>query len=128
MPELGRSLRRLHESLPVNECPWRWDAEGRLANLKNRGGLDTPPPVLRSVVCHADACSPNTLLNTAGVAIAYVDLGDLGVADFWSDLAVAAQSAARNFGRGWDEELVRAYGVPMDLERIRYYQQLWDAG
>ena len=45
------------------------------------------PPVDRLVVCHGDACAPNTLLTDDGRWSGHVDLGQLGVADRWADLA-----------------------------------------
>lgn len=54
--------------------------------------LVDPPPVDRLVVCHGDACAPNTLLSGDGHFAAHVDLGALGLADRWADLAVAAWS------------------------------------
>jgi len=49
------------------------------------------------VVCHGDSCPPNVLLEE-GRATGYVDLGELGVADRWWDVAVGGWSVAWNFG------------------------------
>src|SRR5690242_5385406 len=57
-----------------------------------RARLADPPPVDRLVVCHGDACAPNTLLGDDGGWSGHVDLGALGVADRWADLAVATWS------------------------------------
>jgi len=51
--------------------------------------LAEPPPVDRLVVCHGEACAPNTLVADNGSWSGHVDLGALGVADRWADLAVA---------------------------------------
>ena len=48
-------------------------------------------PALDLVVCHGDACNPNFLLADDGNFTGYVDLGGLGVADRWADLAVASR-------------------------------------
>ena len=50
------------------------------------------PPIDRLVVCHGDACVPNTLLDDVGRGIAHVDLAALGTADRWADIAVASMS------------------------------------
>ncbi|HXC82820.1 MAG TPA: phosphotransferase [Trebonia sp.] len=59
------------------------------------------PPVDKLVVCHGDACAPNTILADDGRWSGHVDLGVLGTADRWADLAVAAWSAGWNYGPGW---------------------------
>ena len=56
-----------------------------------------------------------------------MDLGDLGVADRWADLAVATMALDWNFGGDWSGELLEAYGIGADAERIDYYRRLWDA-
>jgi kanamycin kinase len=81
------------------------------------------------VVCHGDACAPNTLVDDYGACSGHVDLGDLGVADRWADLAVATLSLGWNYGFGpWQQELLDAYGVAEDPGRIAYYRALWEAG
>lgn len=149
---IGRGLRRFHDSLPVDECPFSWSAEQRVADAHIRaaaGDLDParwhpdhrdltleealeriagPPPVDRLVVCHGDPCAPNTLLDDKGRCAGHVDLGSLGVADRWADLAVATWSTQWNYGPGWADRLLAAYGVPHDPERTGYYRLLWDLG
>ncbi|GAA5051894.1 hypothetical protein GCM10023318_23780 [Nocardia callitridis] len=34
---------------------------------------------------------------------------------------------AQDYGPGWDEELVRAYGLVPDHARMKYYRELWNA-
>jgi aminoglycoside phosphotransferase len=58
----------------------------------------------------------------------HVDLGDLGVADRWADLAVATWSTGWNYGPGWEQVLLDAYGIKPDAERTRYYRLLWELG
>jgi kanamycin kinase len=128
---IGAGLRRLHDALPVDECPFEWSVTSRLAELpaRRRAGLEAPPPVDRLVVCHGDACAPNTLIDDGGTCSGHVDLGDLGVADRWADLAVAMLSLGWNYGPGqWEQELLDAYGVAEDSARIVYYRRLWEAG
>lgn len=146
---IGRGLRVLHDALPVDECPFDWgvpvrvaQADARLAGgggphewfpehrglsaVEARSRLDDPPAVDRLVVCHGDACAPNTLLHDDGTFAAHVDLGSLGVADRWADLAVAAWSTEWNYGPGYDGEVYAGYGVEPDPERIAFYRLLWD--
>ena len=56
-----------------------------------------------------------------------MDFGQLGVADRWADLAVATYSLAWNFAGDWEADLLDAYGIERDEERIGFYRQLWDA-
>lgn len=128
---VGAALRTLHEALPVEECPWTWDPASRIANARQRGvavpdELHTPPAVDRLVVCHGDACMPNTLLDDEGRPVAHVDLAALGTADRWADIAVASMSTEWNFGPGWADVLIEAYGVAPDRERLDYYRRLWN--
>lgn len=129
---VGEGLRALHEALPVAECPFEWSVTRRIASAEGRGirlpdALREPPPIDRLVVCHADACCPNTLIADDGHWIAHVDLGLLGTGDRWGDIAVAAMSTEWNYGPGWEDALIEAYGVAPDRERLAYYRDLWNA-
>ncbi|MFD0687321.1 aminoglycoside 3'-phosphotransferase [Actinomadura fibrosa] len=146
---IGRGLRLLHDALPVDRCPFDWSIERRLLRADERIAdgegpadwapehrhlqltearalLDNPPAIDRLVVCHGDACTPNTLLHDDGTFAAHVDLGSLGVADRWADLAVATWSLEWDYGPGSDGVLYDAYGVDPDPERITYYRLLYD--
>jgi len=147
---IGEGLRAMHEALPARLCPFSWSAAGRLDDARRQaldGRLDPAtwhpshqgmtiataleraaaiPPADRLVVCHGDACAPNTLLAADGRWSGHVDLGLLGTADRWADLAVATWSAGWNYGPDWERPLLDAYGVKPDLERTRYYRLLWD--
>ena len=129
---VGAALRALHDALPAAECPWSWGIDDRIEKAARRGivvpaALHDGPPIDRLVVCHGDACVPNTLLDTDGRGVAHVDLAALGTADRWSDIAVAAMSTGWNYGLGYEDLLIEAYGVDPDRERLAYYQALWDA-
>jgi kanamycin kinase len=135
---IGAGLRTLHDRLPVHSCPFDWSVISRLATLSPAGGrypqpaapahLGEPPPVDQLVVCHGDACSPNTLVDDDGRCCGHVDFGQLGVADRWADLAVATLSLGWNYpGRVWDAEFFAAYGIEPDPGRIDYYRRLWQA-
>jgi kanamycin kinase len=118
---IGVGLRRLHDALPVDGCPF-----GRPPWVP----VDAPPAD-RLVVCHGDACAPNTLMADDGAFSGHVDLGDLGVADRWADLAIATMSLDWNFPTdgpgGFQQVLLDAYGTTADAERVAYYRWAWDA-
>ena len=129
---VGEGLRALHDALPVPECPFDWGVPERAARAAGRGiplpdALRDAPPIDLPVVCHGDACCPNTLIADDGRWMAHVDLGALGVADRWADIAVASMSTEWNYGPGWDDALIAAYGVEPDRERLAYYRALWNA-
>jgi kanamycin kinase len=146
---LGEGLRALHDALPVSACPFSWSAQERVALARRRAVrglaplrwsasgagmqvsralafLDHPPPVDRLVVCHGDPCAPNTLIDEHGRWSGHVDLEHLGVADRWADLAIATWTTDYNYGPGWEDALLAAYGADRDHERARYYRVLWD--
>ncbi|MEV7216063.1 aminoglycoside 3'-phosphotransferase [Kitasatospora cineracea] len=144
---VGEGLRAFHEALPVAGCPYDWSAPARIAravelrrdpahwhpDLRHHGSVERalavladPPPVDVEVVCHGDACAPNTLVGADGRPSGHVDLGGLGTADRWADLAVASWSTVWNYGPGWERPLLEAYGVEEDAERLAYYRLLWD--
>ena len=149
---IGTGLRALHEALPVQTCPFVWSLTDRLDDAHRRaaagrlvpaqwhqvhrslrvqealGVLADVPAIDRLVVCHGDACAPNTLLREDGAWSGHVDLGSLGVADRWADLAVATWSTQWNYGPGWERPLLDAYGVDPDPERTAYYRLMWDLG
>lgn len=127
---IADGLRRLH-ALPVDGCPWSWLPADRIRSARALGGsvpveLEHAPSVDRLVVGHGDACAPNTLLDGAGAFLATVDVGNLGLADRWSDLAVATMSLQWNYGAGLEPLFWQAYGIAPDLERVSYYRALWD--
>jgi aminoglycoside phosphotransferase len=149
---IGAGLRALHDGLPVSDCPFSWSAADRIQVAEQRAGANEidptrwhpihqhlsvddalaavahPPASDRLVVCHGDACAPNTLIGPDGQCAGHVDLGALGVADPWADLAVATWSTEWNYGPGWAPILLDAYGADPDPERTRYYRLLWDLG
>ncbi|PZR70066.1 MAG: aminoglycoside phosphotransferase APH(3') [Candidatus Dormiibacter spiritus] len=149
---IGRGLRAMHDALPVASCPFSWSTEDRIADVHRRAAADRlqpaqwhavheplgvvhalelladPPEIAEFVVCHGDACAPNTLLTEGGACSGHVDLAAMGVADRWADLAVATWSAEWNFGPGWEGLLLDSYRIAPDTRRTRYYRLLWDLG
>jgi kanamycin kinase len=149
---IGEGLRAMHDALPVTNCPFSWMAQERVGAAQRAtaaGWLNTSdwapdhlelgiegaiaqvqniPPTDRLVVCHGDACAPNTLIADNGRWSGHVDLGDLGVADRWADLAIATWSTEWNYGPAWEQVLLDAYGIKPDEERTRYYRLLWELG
>jgi kanamycin kinase len=142
---IAEGLRVLHHRVPVEDCPFDWGVEHRL-KLSPRDLSDAhpdyrdlpideawaravdPPPIDRLVVCHGDACAPNTLIGADGRYLAHVDMATMGVADRWADLAIGSWSLHWNFGPDWEDLFFEVYGIEPDPERIAYYRLLWELG
>lgn len=110
---IGEGLAILH-SLDPTDCPF-----GPADWIGYQDDVDL------LVVAHGDACAPNTLIDAVGAFVGIVDVGDLGVADRWADLAIASWSLEWNFGPGHEDALWAGYGEAPDPERIRRYRTLW---
>ena len=67
---------------------------------------------------------PNTLIGPDGSWSAHVDMGRLGVADRWADIAVGHANIAGNLTPDYQDLFLEAYGVDPDVERMRYYREL----
>jgi kanamycin kinase len=149
---IGEGLRQLHDALPVERCAFSWSVEERVAEIHRRASrgalqpeqwheehrsfsvdealriLDEAPGIDRIVVCHGDACAPNTLIDSRARCSGHVDFGVLGTADRWADLAVATWSMRWSYGPGFEDALLSSYGIEPEPERTRYYRLLYDLG
>lgn len=150
IPLLASGLRRIH-SLPIKDCPFDSCNDVMLQAAQRRvvaglvdsvrepidpGGSLTAAKALERlerlrpryedlVVCHGDYCLPNVLIRDGRVS-GYVDLGALGVADRWWDLAVASWSVTWNLGPGWEDHFLAAYGIARDPDKLAFYRLLYD--
>lgn len=150
VPALARGLARLHAA-DTDDCPFAFDLDTALALARERlssGRIDpardfhpehahhsaesavaelerTRPADEDLVLCHGDYCPPNVLL-AGGEVCGYLDLGELGVADRWWDLAVATWSLDWNLGPGWEPLFLETYGIEPRAERISYFRLLYD--
>ncbi|HEX8802571.1 MAG TPA: aminoglycoside 3'-phosphotransferase [Acidimicrobiales bacterium] len=148
---LARGLRRFHRLAPVRPCPFDFrlpaaidhvgrraeagliDPEDHFAAEHRHLDLDAALRELRRlrpdgedlVVCHGDHCPPNSLV-TDGRVTGYVDLGELGVADRWWDLAVATRAVTGTYGPGLEGLFLDAYGARPDPRRQAFYRLLYD--
>jgi aminoglycoside phosphotransferase len=86
-------------------------------------------PVAEDLVfTHGDYCLPNVFIERQGLSTrigGFVDWGRAGVADRYTDLALAVRSLAYNFGTGHESLLWDACGLDApDLAKIEFYQLL----
>jgi kanamycin kinase len=151
VPILARGLADFHARAPVAQCPFDFRLTAAIPHARERvrAGIVQPSdlhdqfqPLLLDdavallerlrpasedlVVCHGDYCFPNVLLDDAGAITGYLDLGELGIADRWWDVAIGAWSTTGNVGPGWEDLFYEAYGVERDDERITFYRLLYD--
>ncbi|MEV6391885.1 APH(3'') family aminoglycoside O-phosphotransferase [Nocardia xishanensis] len=108
---------------------------------------DTPPPVLlarlaaqvdrwialesaESVVCHGDLCLPNIVLDPDTRSVTgFLDLGRLGVADPYVDLALLLADSREKWpdeqgALDSDRRFAERYTIDLDAERQRFYLHL----
>ena len=147
---LAAGLRAFHDA-PVESCPFDFRLERALTlarcrldegrvkpdrdfhpefgHLSAKDAIEhldrTCPDSEQLVVCHGDYCPPNVFIEGDAVT-GFVDLGELGVADRWWDLAVGTWSSTWNFGPGYEDLFLREYGVERDDDRIEFYRLLYD--
>ncbi len=150
VPILARGLAEFHARAPVAQCPFDFRVGAAIAHARERVragiakhedlhdefrhlSIDAAlaelerlrPPSEDLVVCHGDYCFPNVLLDDGGSITGYVDLGELGVADRWWDVAVGAWSTTWNVGPGWEDLFYASYGIERDDDRITFYRLLY---
>jgi kanamycin kinase len=147
---LGAALREFH-SMPVLECPFSFRIDEAIVHARerlHRGEINaardfhaehanfspaeavqkliaTRPAQEDLVVCHGDYCLPNILFRGSALA-GFVDLGEMGTADRWWDLAVATWSLTWNFGPRYEAMFLESYGVDLDEQRSHFYRLLYD--
>ncbi len=82
------------------------------------------------VVCHGDLCLPNILVDPAtGKVTGLIDLGRLGTADPYGDIALLLATAGETWddeamARRADQEFAEIYGTELDPERLDFYLRL----
>ncbi|WP_231512451.1 APH(3') family aminoglycoside O-phosphotransferase [Paucibacter sp. KBW04] len=132
---LGAFLARLH-ALPIEACAFNAQLPIRLAQARRRleaGLVDAQdfdadragqtaeqvwlqlqallPMQTELVLTHGDYSLDNILLDEAGEVSGVIDLGRLGVADRYQDLAIA-WNCLQEFGSAAQQAFVSAYGIP----------------
>jgi kanamycin kinase len=126
---ISDALQVVRERLETGQIDAARDFHPEFADLTAEMAVDrlvaSIPDAEDLVVCHGDYCVPNILLHETRV-VGYVDLGELGVADRWWDLAVATWSLNWNFGPGYEDLFLESYGVLRDADRMQFYRLLYD--
>ncbi len=128
----------------------RWNVENNLVDLDNaeletfgKDGFNNPEelidwleknkPTEDLVLTHGDYCLPNIFAEDDKIN-GFIDLGKMGPADRWQDIAIALRNIDHNFAgkhnggkRYFDfkpEMLLDELGIEMDKDKYRYYMLL----
>ena len=82
------------------------------------------------VLTHLDYCLPNIFAQGKNIS-GFIDLGKMGPADRWQDIAIAIRSLDHNFDGRYShgrciydykpQMLLDALGIEPDEEKYRYY-------
>jgi aminoglycoside 3'-phosphotransferase-1 len=144
---LARFLLRLH-ALPIEECPFDSGHRLRLAHARHRldaGLVDTEdfdderhgwtaravwdamtallPIAVYPVVTHGDFSLDNILLRD-GAVTGCIDVGRVGVADRYQDIAIA-WNALGEFGPALQRRFLQTYGIDrVDERKLRFHCML----
>lgn len=146
---LAKALRNIH-SIDIAQCPFDctlprqideatanteagivdegdFDAErlGRSANDLLLELHRTQPASVENVFTHGDYCLPNVLLDPNTLHAGFIDVGRAGISDRYLDLSIATRSITHNFGPGFEEIFLEAYGLDtVDRKSIEFYRLL----
>lgn len=83
-----------------------------------------------TVVCHGDLCLPDIILDPQTLDVSgFVDLGRLGLADRYADLALLLADARETWtgeeqARAADTAFAERYGIDLGHDRLRFYLHL----
>lgn len=152
-PELvasfARAVRAIHE-LPAESCPFERrldDVLRQVEDVVRRGAVNpdfltdewrlvspeellaqlraSVPAVVDKVVCHGDACLPNFLFDPETLeCTGVIDLGRLGVADRYADLALTVAQIEDEWSAD-PADFLSEYGIgSADRQRLTFYRLL----
>jgi len=149
-------------SIDVSECPYktsrleerlrqaRYNVENGLVDMENaapetfgENGFSNPVELLTwlekncpqedIVLTHGDFCLPNIFIDNDRIS-GFIDLGKMGPADRWQDVAIALRSLEDNLSGQYSggkpyvkfepQMLLNELGIKMDEEKNRYYMLL----
>ncbi|SCL39608.1 kanamycin kinase [Micromonospora pallida] len=154
--EVVADVARMLHDLPVAECPYERRLADLIHQAKSAhelGALDlddvdsshegwsaqqlwdelsrlTPPPEDDLVVCHGDLNLDNVLIDPDTLTLAgVIDVDRVGVADRWSDLALALYNIAEDdvwgYGQPHADHFLRRYGcTTVNQQKLTYFQLL----
>lgn len=149
----AESLRAVHDTLAVVECPFELRNEFQLElsrKFRELGKLDTEyladltggwsieyafdflehnsrPEHLDDVVLHGDPYAANLIVDVTrddSPDWAFVDWGWCGVGDRWHDLSNVYAHLERRLGSAWADAFLSEYGITRDDEALQFFRVL----
>jgi kanamycin kinase len=144
-----RRVRALHDALPVASCPFSWSVADRLADIGRRAAAGavrsdrwhriTPPTISsersprsriprRSTGWWSVMATPAlpTRSSTPVAASPGMSISARSESPIAGPISRSRRGArAGNYGSGWEDGVLEAYGIARDEERTRYYRLLW---
>ncbi len=153
---------KLFWNVNVDDCPLkvsrlderlkeaRWNVENGMVDMDNvepetfgPNGFSGPEDLLvwleknrpkeDIVLTHGDFCLPNVFIDNDKIS-GFIDLGKMGPADRWQDLAIILRSLEHNFSGKYNsgkryyefepQMLLDELGIEMDMAKNRYYMLL----
>lgn len=147
---LARGLWALH-TLSATDCPFDETLGARLARARtaaeashidaaefddrNLGrspleiydALAAEAPQIKDdlVLVHGDATFDNLLLDADG-DLGFIDCGHAGRGDRYLDLEAITNDIDEHFGPQWIEPFARAYGIALDADKLRFFDDLYE--
>lgn len=117
----GRELERLEEGIAAREAFLGAELRGAREKLEQ---LRLTQPEEHLVLTHGDACLPNIMVENHKLS-GFIDLGCMGLGDRCRDLERALWSLAYNYGDGYEEVFLGAYGATeTDRTKVNFYRDL----
>jgi aminoglycoside phosphotransferase len=107
----------------VDETDFDEINQGKTAADLFRELIENKPAAADSVFTHGDYCAPNIILENKKLK-GFVDCGNAGIADRYQDIALLTRSVIYNFGREYEQNVFKIYGIEPDWKKIRFYRLL----
>ena len=82
---------------------------------------------MEEVLVHGDYCLPNVMFDADG-RHHFLDVGEAGVGDRYTDIVAAIWSPRHNYGKGGVGDLMDAYGLrTLDRGKLGAYLRWWNS-
>lgn len=144
---LANAAKAFH-SIPIKGCPFKWGIREQLAQVRENIGLDriavddwedehkgktidqlhqelraARPDSEVLVVVHGDMYPLNIHADPDTKQVnGFIDVGACGVGDRFTDLAVIVQAIGWHLGAKYIDFFFEQYGMPIDEQKVRFYQ------